>query len=244
MTDVAINQRVTAQRRERLFFTSMCVAMAVTVFVGFAPTFFLRPFFHTEPLIPLLILHGVVFTAWIALLLIQTTLVAARRTRVHRRLGVAGAVLAALLIIVGTTTALIRAQVNGPTGSTAPLAFLTIPLGDMLVFGILVGCAFYFRNRADVHKRLMILATIAILPAAVARLPLGFIFRLTPLAFFAVSDLFIVPCLIYDFAVRGRPHRATVLAGLLIVVSHPLRFLIGNTDAWINFAAWLTHWTR
>ena len=244
MTDGTINQRIISQRHERLFFTSMCVAIALTVFIGFAPTFFLRPLFHTEPLVPLLILHGVVFTAWIALLLVQTTLIATRRTRIHRRLGIAGAVLAVLLIVVGTTTAIIRAQVTGLPGSPSPLVFLTIPLGDMLVFGILVGCAFYFRHRADTHKRLMILATIAILPAAVARLPLGFIFRFSPLAFFAVSDLFIVPCLIYDFVVRGRPHRATVLGGLLIVVSHPLRFLIGNTDAWINFATWLTHWTR
>ncbi|HKC64198.1 MAG TPA: hypothetical protein VKB86_11195, partial [Pyrinomonadaceae bacterium] len=191
MTDVTINQRIAVQRRERLFFTSMCVAIAITVFIGFAPTFFLRPFFHSEPLIPLLILHGLIFTAWIALLLIQTTLIAAKRTRIHRRLGIAGLVLAVLLVIVGTTTAIIRAKANGPQDSTAPLRFLTIPLGDMLVFGILAGCAFYFRHRADVHKRLMILATIAILPAAVARLPLGFIFRLSPLAFFAVSDLFI-----------------------------------------------------
>ncbi len=244
MTDGTINQRIAAQRRERRFFTGMCVAIAITVFVGFAPTFYLRPFFHPEPLIPLLILHGLIFTAWIVLLLIQTTLIATKRTRIHRRLGIAGAVLAVLLILIGTTTAIIRAKVTGVPGSPSPLVFLTIPLGDMLVFGILVGCAFYFRHRADIHKRLMILATIAILPAAVARLPLGFILRISPLAFFALSDLFIIPCLIYDFATRGRPHRATLFGGLLIIASHPLRFWIGNTNAWLNFATWLTGWAR
>ena len=113
----------------------------------------------------------------------------------------------------------------------------------MLVFAILVGSAFYFRRRVDTHKRFMLLATIALLPAAVARLPIGFIETGGPLAFFGVADLFIVPCLIFDFVTRGRPHRATVLGGALIVISHPLRLVIGNTHAWLAFATWLTHWT-
>jgi hypothetical protein len=116
-------------------------------------------------------------------------------------------------------------------------------LGDLLVFGILVGSAFYFRRKVDIHKRLMLLATIGILPAAVARLPLAFIEQYGALAFFGLSDLFIIPCLIYDIISRGRPHRATVLAGSLIVISHPLRIIIGGTHAWIVFATWLTQWT-
>ncbi len=232
------------KRRERLFYTGMSVAFVITVFAGFARTFYLRPYFDTRPLIPLLHLHGFVFTSWLALFLTQTALVAANRTRIHRRLGIAGAVLAALMIVIGTTTAIIRAKVvDVPPGSPSPLAFLTIPLGDMLVFAIMVGAAFYFRRRADVHKRLMLLATISILPAAVARLPFAFIQQVGPLAFFGLSDLFIVPCLLYDFVTRGRLHRATVLGGSLIVLSHPLRLVIGNTHAWLVFATWLTQWS-
>src|SRR5438309_12097137 len=113
----------------------------------------------------------------------------------------------------------------------------------MLVFGVLVGSAFYFRRRLDVHKRLMLLATISLVPAAVARLPIGFIETGGPPLFYGLSDLFIVPCLIYDLATRGRPHRATVLAGLLIVISQPLRLLGGSTHAWLALATWLTHWS-
>ena len=231
------------KRRERFFYTGMTVAFVITVFAGFARTFFLRSYFETSPLIPLLILHGIVFTSWFVLLLTQVTLVATNRTRIHRRLGVAGAVLAGLMIIVGTTTALVRAKgAQVPPRFSSPLVFLTIPLGDILVFAILVSAAFYFRRRMDAHKRLMLLATIAILPAAVARLPVGFIERGGPLAFFGLSDLFILPVLIYDFATRGRPHRATILGGLLVIVSHPLRMIIGNTHAWLAFATWLTSW--
>ena len=232
------------RRRERVFFTCMSIAFVITVFAGFSRTYFLRPYFQTQPLIPLLHLHGLVFTSWLALFLIQTTLVATNRTRIHRRLGIAGAVIATLMVIVGTTTAIIRAKlVEGPPGFPSPLVFLTIPLGDMLVFAVLVGSAFYFRRRPDVHKRLMLLATIGILPAAVARLPFAFIQQYGPLAFFGLSDLFIVPCLVYDFVTRGRPHRATVLGGALIVISHPLRLIVGNTHAWLVFATWLTHWS-
>jgi len=81
----------------------MSIAVVVTVFAGFAPTYYLRPRFTTTPLMPLLHLHGLVFTSWIALFLIQTTLVAAHRTDIHRRLGIAGGVIATLVVMVGVS---------------------------------------------------------------------------------------------------------------------------------------------
>ena len=234
---------ITNRRRERLFYTGMSVAFLSVVFAGFARTYYLRPYFGTPQLTPLLHLHGLVFTSWIVLLLAQTALVAAKRTAVHRRLGWAGAVVAALMLLVGTTTAVVRAKAGAaPPGAPSPLAFLTVPLGDMLVFALLVGAGFYYRRKPDVHKRLMLLATIAVLPAAVARLPFAFMQQLGPLAFFWLPDLFILVILLYDLLTRGRPHRATVLGGLLVAASHPLRFPVGNTQAWLSFAAWLTGW--
>ena len=240
-----LTTREQAKTRERIFYTGMSVAILATVFAGFSRTFYLRPHFpQVQPLVPLLIVHGIVFSSWIVLLITQTSLVAARRTRTHMKLGIAGGILAASMVVIGTVTAIVRAKGSvSPIPGVNPLSFLTIPLGDMLVFAILIGAAFYFRRKPDVHKRLMLLATIGILPAAVARLPLDFIQRVGPLAFFGLSDLFIIPCLIYDIATRGRPHRATMIAGALIVISHPLRMVIGGTHAWLVFATWLTHWT-
>lgn len=229
------------RRRERLFYTGMSLAFLCIVFAGFARTYYLRPYFGTPQLTPLLHLHGLVFSSWIVLLLAQTALVAAKRTPLHRRLGWAGAGLALLMIFVGTTTALVRAKAGAaPTGAPSPLVFLTVPLGDVLVFTLLVGAGFYYRRRADVHKRLMLLATIAVLPAAVARLPFDFIRQGGPLAFFGLPDLFVLVILLYDLLTRGRPHRATIWGGLLLVVSHPLRLVVGNTQGWLAFATWLT----
>jgi len=230
------------RRRERLFYTGMSAAFLLLVFAGFARSYYLKPYFGTPPaLTPLLHLHGLLFSSWIVLLLAQTTLVAAKRTPLHRRLGWVGAGLAVLMIVVGTTTGIVRAKlVEPPPGSPSPLAFLTIPLGDMLVFALLVGAAFYYRRRTDVHKRLMLLATITLIPAAVARLPFDFFLQGGPWVFFGIPDLFVVVMLLYDIFTRGRPHSATVLGGLLLVASHPLRFVVGNTQAWLSFATWLT----
>jgi hypothetical protein len=243
-SDISPDNRNLRKRHERLFFTGMAAVSLIIVFLGFSRTYYLRPAFQPGPLAALLHVHGFIFTLWIALFITQTTLIATKRTRTHMRLGIAGMLLAALMIVVGTLTAIVRAKlVAAPPGFSSPLVFLTIPLGDMLGFAILVSAAFYFRRQLDVHKRLMLLATIGLLPAAIARLPFDFILRYGPLAFFGLTDLLIVPCLIYDVATRGRPHRATVLAGAFMVISHALRVPIGNTHAWIAFATWLTQWT-
>lgn len=236
----AINRR----RRERWFYISMSIAAVITVFAGFAPTYYLRPYFNTAPLMPLLHLHGIVFTSWLVLFLIQTTLVAAHRTDIHRRLGILGGVIAALMIVIGATTAVIRANQGAtPVPGVSPLSFLVIPLGDMLVFGILVGAGFYYRRRADVHKRLMLLATVSILAAAIARLPFA-IMQAGPPAFFGFTDLFVLACVIYDLITLKRVHRTTALAGLLIIASQPLRLMLGGTQMWLAFAGWLTNLAR
>ena len=233
---------ITRRRRERWFYVGMSIAAVITVFAGFAPTYYLRPHFTTEPLIPFLHLHGFVFTSWIVLFVVQTTLVAAHRTDIHRRLGILGGVIATLMVLLGVTTAVVRAsQGSAPPGVPA-LGFLVVPLGDMLVFPILVGAGLYFRRRPDVHKRLMLLATISILAAAIARLPFGFIQQAGPLAFFGLTDAFVVFCVLYDLITLRRIHRASALAGLFIIASHPLRMMLGRTQAWLSFAGWLTHW--
>jgi hypothetical protein len=92
-----------------------------------------------------------------------------------------------------------------------------------------------------VHKRLTLLATISILAAAIAPVPFA-IMKAGPLAFFGLSDLFVLACVFYDLITLKRIHRNTALAGLFIVASQPLRLLLGGTHASLAFAAWLTHW--
>ena len=231
---------IVRRRRERWFYMGMTIALVITVFAGFAPSYYLRPFYNTAPLMPLLHLHGVVFTSWLLLFVVQITLVATHRTNIHRRLGIAGGVIAVLMILVGVTTAIIRAKQGAtPLPDVSPLSFLVIPLGDMFVFAILVGAGLYFRRRSDVHKRLMLLATISIMGAAIARLPFEMM-KAGPPAFFGLTDAFVLACVLYDLVTIKRVHRTTILAGLLIIGSQPLRLLLAGTPLWLAFAGWLT----
>lgn len=232
---------IVRRQRERWFYIGMSVALVITVFAGFAPTYYLRPYFTSAPLMPLLHLHGLVFSSWLVLFVIQTSLVAAHRTDIHRRLGITGGVIAVFMILIGVSTAVIRAKQGAtPVPDVSPLSFLVIPLGDMTVFAILIGAGFYYRRRPDVHKRLMLLATISILAAAIARLPFA-IMKAGPPAFFGFTDVFVLACVAYDLITLRRVHRATALAGLLIIASQPLRLMLGGTHAWLSFAGWLTH---
>src|SRR5262245_48138068 len=101
---VAVGSR-TVRRNDHLFYTGMSIASIITVFVGFAPTYYLRDYFTSpKPLTPLVHVHGLVFTCWVLLFFTQTVLIARRRVGLHRRLGIAGAALAALVVVLGLMT--------------------------------------------------------------------------------------------------------------------------------------------
>ena len=237
------NLSVTGTRQgTRRFYVGMAIAVLITVFLGFSRTYFLKAYYGTPELSLLLHLHGLVFTSWVLLFLAQTTLVATGRTDLHRKLGVGGAVLAALLLIVGTITAIMRVKGGRPSPIPGvPLfSFLAVPLFDMVVFAILIGVGLVQRHQPDTHKRLMTLATIALTSAPIARL--SFVRPGGPPAFFGLTDLFIVAMLVYDLATRRKVHPATIWGGLVIVASQPLRLMISGTPAWLAFAGWLTSW--
>ena len=231
---------IRTKQRTRRFYVGMAIAIAITVFAGFSRTYFLKAYYGTPELSRLLHLHALVFTTWVLFFLAQTALVAAGKTYIHRRMGVAGAGLAALVVVLGTTTAILRVKGGAaPVPGVSGLSFLAIPLFDMLVFALLVGAALYFRRRLEAHKRLMTLGMIALTTAPIARLHLPMLPPGLP-TFFGLTDLFIVVMLIYDLVTRRRIHPATIWGGLLLVASQPLRLMISGTSAWLAFAGWLT----
>lgn len=231
-------------RRERRFFTGLVAAIALTNFLGFGRTYFLR-FAFGEPtgifghaMNPVNHLHGILFTSFIVLLVVQVRLIAKQRTDLHRRLGVFGGVLAVAMVVVGVATAIASARRGFPPVGPPPLSFVAVPLTDLVVFATLFAAGLYFRNRSETHKRLIVLAAIGIVTPAIARLPL--VFAGGPPVFFGLTDLFIVALAIFDRRLNGRVHPATKWGGLFIVVSQPLRLVISMTPAWVAFATWLT----
>jgi len=222
---------------DRRLYILAAIVTPLIVLAGFARTYYLKPFFGTPDLPNRIVqLHGIVMTAWVLLFIVQISLVATRRTRVHQRLGIAGGVLAALVVIIGVLTALYAAA-RGVTPGPSPLAFLVVPLGDMLIFSLLIGLALYFRRKLQVHKRLMLLAAINLLTPAIARIPFKFIENGGPLAFFGLTDLCLLGFIAYDTYKHRRLHPVFLCGLIFIIAMQVLRLLVAGTDVWINFAA-------
>jgi len=222
----------------RTFYVGMAIAMAVTVLIGFGPTFYFKPVVASPPLTPLVWVHGFLFTGWIVLLVTQATLVAKDRTEVHMRLGMLGVLLAIAMFVVGLMTAAESARLGRvPPGAPPPLMFVAIPFFAIVQFAILFAAAILLRVRdSEAHKRLILLATVAIIPAAIARFPLAF--AGAPPAFFAMADLFILAGIIHDRRTIGRIHPAYIWAGGAMVIFQPLQLVIMGTGPWLAFAKW------
>jgi len=238
VTHVAARPRISA---EHAFFGGMSFALLVVVCSGFSRTFFLHRWFPEvrAPAEPFFAVHGIVFFSWYVLLAVQAALVAQRRVALHRSLGVLGGVLATVMVVLGITAAVISGRrPGGFTGvPVPPLQFMAIPFFDMVVFSSIIGTGFALRRNQQAHKRLMLIGSIAIIAAALARFPA--IFRGGPPAFFGLTDLFLLPIVAWDVVSRRRLHRATLWAGLWVVISQPLRLVVSGTTGWLTFARWL-----
>jgi hypothetical protein len=216
----------------------MALLILATVFVGFARSYYLAGVFHA-PLPSFIIhLHGAAFSCWILLLLAQTSLVATGNVGVHRRLGIAGFLLASLMVVLGVlaaTDSLVREA--GPPGRD-PKFFYIVPLTDMVIFATLIFFAFRNRSNAAAHKRLILVGTVALMIAAVARWPVAFVHR-QPIRASLVTYIFLLMLVAYDLWSTRKIHRATLWASAFLIFVQQIRIPIGQTAAWHAFASWV-----
>jgi hypothetical protein len=223
-------------RREHLFFTILPIAMFATVFVGFSQTYYLKPVFGTPPLGWLYHVHGAAFTTWLLLMMAQPAQVLARRIPLHRQLGWIAAALVPAMAILGWLVSVDLGRRGGGPPGVPPLVFMVVPMATVVVFPAFIAAAIYWRENRDIHKRLMLIGTLELVPAGVARIP-G-VLPLGPLGFFGLSDLFLLTLVVYDLVIRRRIHAATAIGGALLIGSQFGRFLLASTAAWDSFARW------
>lgn len=228
-------------KSDRIFYTSMGLLVALITFWGFYRSYYLNHWLATPPgfraLDPLLHVHGAVFTAWVALGVVQPSLIAARKPGLHRKLGWFAAGLALLMVLLGNLAAV--AAMNGGFIGFDPYKFYAIPFFAIWTFAILVALAIRSRNRAETHKRLMLLASTQIVEAAVARVPLAAINDFAPISFMIGANIVLVCGIAYDLVSRGRVHRVYVWGGLFVLASQIGRGVIGETAAWGAFARFM-----
>lgn len=220
---------------DRIFFGGAAIALLLVTLIGFAPTYYFSYFTTAPTLGPLVHVHGVVFSAWILLFAGQNWLIGSGKVRLHRRIGIAGAVLAVLVFVVGVMTTITLARANLHTGIRhgPPPIF---PLGAITAFAVLCAAGILSRRRPAHHKRLMLLATVAL-----ATTPLARIARMTtdtvtpPFGGIILSDLFLLALVAFDLRQRGRIHPATLAGGGFLVASQVFRLTFGQTGLWRSF---------
>lgn len=247
-------QRQVAARGDRFYFRFSVFILAVGV-LGFAPTYWLQLPAGTVDVPAIIHLHGIVFTAWLVLLVVQSWLASQGRLRNHRAWGLSGISLATLVFALGVVGAVAALKLHLDRGEgDAARAFFIIPFTSVSGFALFFAAAIANVRRPDWHKRFMIVATLSLVAAAVGRffffsnngmqpgvspisMPYGPVINNLRVAL--VTDGVILFAMIRDWRVEGRVHPAWMwgFGGLLAIGL--LRIPFSGTSAWFAFADWM-----
>jgi len=228
-------------RRERFYF-HMAVACALVAFIGFAPSYWV-PMGQGALSKPLFLhVHGAIFFGWTLLFVYQSWLGVSGQTAKHREIGLLGVAWATAVAFMAVIAAYLADHMHLAQGATpndiAPA--LAAALGNLAGFVPFIVLALCNTRRPDVHKRAMLVATIALLDAPVVRWlnllnpPVSLAERLSvaPLHAALLADLLFLFPLIHDWRTRGRPHAVTLVGTLWVVAADVGRFTIGTMPAW------------
>jgi hypothetical protein len=224
---------------ERRFFAWLAGLIVVLVFVGFARTYYLHTFFGMPALSRFLHFHGVVMTGWIVLFAVQTFLIASHHRQTHRILGVFGAGYTVLVAIMGCTATVLSARHAVLAHSefvSSILTVLALELTQMILFAFLVAIGIWFRNRPGYHKRLMLLATLCMLPNPIVRLFVwtGFGTNIVILSFWASLAVAIV---LFDSIQNRKMNPAFGFGSTTSIAFLYLAYFASRTPVWQQFAA-------
>jgi hypothetical protein len=230
---------------DRAFFLSMLTVVWAAILSGFIYNN-VKKFMAGELTYPWIVhVHALCFVGWLVLFTAQILLVRTGRVATHRRLGIFGAVLAAAMLILGVATALLTERMKFGTPA-ADARFISVMLGDMLCFGGLVAAGILLRSSPAAHKRLMLVATVALTDAGFGRWlspALGewlgqrnfwelstFAEGMWPFVRFQMLPIYLLIFAIgvYDLITRKRMHRAYLFA---VAWCLPIHLLAG----WLYF---------
>jgi uncharacterized membrane protein YozB (DUF420 family) len=222
-------------RTRRRFYVAMAIVLIGMIFVGFWPSYY-GPLTRGVANAPwILHLHGVIFISWMGLLVLQTVLAAQGKIQQHRRVGNVGIALGSAVFVMGLIVSFVAPVITFNAGTRTldeAAGFLLIPLGDMALFGPLFFVAVAKRRNAELHKRLMLLATIAMAFAAIFRMQaLGLPLAAGLVFWFALPVIGIA----YDLKTRGKIHPVywVGIAGMIVAA---LRIPFSASETWIGFA--------
>lgn len=224
------------RRFDHYFFSGTAWLMLATVLIGFGPTYYMAGVFNAPLPNRIIHVHGALFSCWMLMLIVQNSLAFAGRVDIHRKLGLFGFALACVMVIVGWIAATDRLVRGSAPPGVDTYFFYIVPMTDMVIFATLIFFAFRARRDPSAHKRIIYVATVGILIAAIARFHISWLFHRAPHA--AIASYALLLLLIgYDLWSTHKIHRATLWAGGFLIFVQQIRLPIANTAAWHSFAA-------
>ena len=234
-----------AAARAKWFYFGLACLFALISFTAFIPSYFLKIGNHTFTSPPIYHVHATLFFGWTLLNLSQAWLVATGRTYDHRRWGLLGIALAtamAISIVLMVMTSIKLADAHGAGLPMKRFSYLNI--SGVVKFSLFFAAAIFFIHRAEIHKRLIVIANSTLIGAPIGRLVVLLLvppaLRAGPPPVYAVLVILVLsysPILagvLFDWRTRGRPHATYVIGFILTFGTGLLVPLVSRTDAWLT----------
>jgi nitrate reductase NapE component len=223
-------------RTDSIYFTTIAFLLMGIVVVGFAPTYFLAGIIRAPLPSTLIHVHGAVFSSWIILFVIQNVLVSTHNVRLHQKLGWLGAAIATAMVILGIMATSDSLRRGATPSIFTPPQFVALNDVGILIFAGMIGLAIWQRRNPALHKRLMLIATISIMPPAIVRFALR-----TNKPFLGPTVLLalLLSVVAFDIFKRRRPYAVTIIAGVIAFAIFPMSAVLGHTALFQRIAQWI-----
>lgn len=239
------------RKESHLFYVGVAVFLILLNIVAFVPAI-VDPATRRVPLpmTGIVLLHTAAAIAWMLMFLVQSVLVATKRTAVHRHLGLSAALIAIAFVVTGWLMIVAQTRrgfdLSGdlvPGNTTVKPASILIVANAFLLFALLVGAAFWYRRQPAVHKRLMLLAMLGPVSGAPVAHLLGHLPATQPHAAALaplINIVFMSIPMIHDRLSQGRIHRVSLWGGIGVVVWFAVWFgPVAQSFTWRDFTAWV-----
>lgn len=235
----------------RFFHSFAAASLLLLMLWGFQKFFIHGKAYPDRPLTPpiktLLILHGTAMAMWMLLSLVQPLLIVGNSRRVHMALGKVGAVIALCVFILGLKLGIESTRVNPPDmrlWGLSPKQFMAVPIISITIFAAFVTAGILNRRRPEVHRAMMLLATLAAMPAALDRIDAiknlysGTIFGTIFGPYFSTLVVAVI-FLGVKWLLQRKLDKYYALGCVVLIVSSALIVQLATTGAWDKFASFL-----
>ncbi|WP_411819293.1 hypothetical protein ABFZ85_10270 [Hyphococcus formosus] len=231
------------------FYLYMSLSLLATAIIGFFNTYIQPLALGTFKGQTILHIHGAVFFGWFIFYAVQNWLVASGRTRIHREVGLLGIALATAMFFTVMITTTVRINYFEALGFGEQIRiFSWVQVGGILFFISLFTLAILSIRNPETHKRLMLLATISLMDAPIARILAVFLLPPPPPGFIGPPPVmaavigglgacvFLIWAVIHDWRTRGRPHSVYLYGGAAFILLQLTRIPISETGMWMKIS--------